>query len=427
MTAKPAKNPRPDVRADVIVIGAGVIGLAVAYYALRAGARVTVLEQGDIGAGSSWGNAGLVVPSYNEPLADRAAVAQGLREIFNPAGFFALRLRPDAHLLTWLTSYLRHCTRRHYDGAVAVFNELNRDTLHLHRQLAEAAAGAYAFRQAGVLYLYRDRACWKAGRQTAAGIRRAGFRVEVVPRSQLPALVPALGDTVIGGIHYRDDAGLDPALFLQWLAAEVRSMGGDIRTQTEVYGFETSRRRVTALLTTGGKHAAEQIVLAGGAWLRRMGPWLKARLPIEGGKGISLTTDPGPGVTSVPLILAEAHAAVSPLADSLRVTGLLELCGLDMTLDPRRIRGIAQAAQHYLPAIGSLEKARVWRGLRPCTPDGLPLLGRLAAPSNVLVAGGHDTKGVSLAPVTGRLTADLLGGKAISAALQKALSPRRFQ
>jgi D-amino-acid dehydrogenase len=118
---------------------------------------------------------------------------------------------------------------------------------------------------------------------------------------------------------------------------------------------------------------------------------------------------------------------VSPLGEKLRVTGLLELAGLDMTLDPRRIRGIQQAVQRYVPAIGRLENAQIWRGLRPCTPDGLPLLGRLAPVSNVLVAGGHDTKGVSLAPVTGRLVADLLSGKPVSPLLKKALAPRRFQ
>jgi D-amino-acid dehydrogenase len=427
LTASPAKTPRSDSRADVIVIGAGVIGLAVAYYLLRSGARVTILEQGDIGAGSSWGNAGLVVPSYNEPLANRAAVAEGLREVFNPEGFFALRLRPDPHLFTWLARYLGHCTRRHYDRAVAVFNQLSRDTLRLHRQLAEAAAGAYTFQQAGVLYLYRDRDCWEAGRQTAGNISKAGFRVRELSPSELGALVPAAAASVIGGIHYRDDAGLNPALFLQWLAGEVKNLGGDIRTQTEVYGLENTKRRVTGVLTTGGKHAAEQIVLAGGVWLRRMGRWLKVRLPVEGGKGISMTIQQKQPVTGIPLILAEAHAAVSPLGEDLRITGLLELCGLDMTLDPRRIRGISRAVRHYLPAMGSLDSARVWRGLRPCMPDGMPMLGRLATPSNVLVAGGHDTKGVSLAPVTGRLMADLLGGKAIPAALQKALSPRRFQ
>jgi len=420
-------DPENDRRPDVIVVGAGVIGLATACYALAAGADVTVLEQGDVGAGSSWGNAGLVVPSYNEPLADRAAVAEGLREVFNPEGFFALRPRPDAHLLGWLARYLVHCTPRHYRCAVAVFNELNRDTLRLHRELAAAADGAYGFRETGVLYLYRERGCWKQGLRAADRIRAAGFRADDLSPRELRKRVPAADTSVIGGIHYRDDAGLDPALFVQWLAGEVQRRGGQIRTRTEVYGFEGGRRRVTALLTTEGRFRAEQIVLAGGAWLRKLGGWLGVRLPVEGGKGIGVTMAGAREATRVPLILAEVHAAASPIGDRLRLTGLLELCGLDMTLDPRRVRGIHQAVRRYLPGIPSLDRAQVWRGLRPCTPDGLPLLGRLAAPANVLVAGGHDTKGVSLAPVTGRLAADLLAGGQITPALEKALSPRRFR
>ena len=414
-------------RTDVIVVGAGVIGLATAYYALRAGARVTVLEQGDVGAGSSWGNAGLVVPSYNEPLTDRAAVAEGLRQVFDPGGFFALRPRPDAHLLGWLARYLAHCTRRHYRRAVSLFNELNRDTLRLHRELAAAAGGAYGFREAGVLYLYRERRSWREGLRAADRIRSAGFRAAALSPPELRRLVPAADASIVGGVHYRDDAGLDPALFVRWLADEVQKRGGQIRTRTEVYGFEGSRRRVTAVLTTEGRHRAEQVVLAGGAWLRRLGAWLGIRLPVEGGKGISLTTDQGAALTDVPLILAEAHAAVSPLAGRLRLTGLLELCGQDMTLDPRRVRGIHRAVRRYLKNVPRLDEARVWRGLRPCTPDGLPLLGRPAAPHNVLVAGGHDTKGVSLAPVTGRLAARLLAGRSIPDRLLRSLSPRRFR
>ncbi len=420
-------GPKNDRRPDVIVVGAGVIGLATAYYALAAGADVTVLEQGDVGAGSSWGNAGLVVPSYNEPLADRAAVAEGLREVFDPDGFFALRPRPDAQLLSWLARYLVHCTPRHYQRAVAVFNELNRDTLRLHRELAAAADGAYGFREKGVLYLYREHDCWKRGLRAANRIRAAGFGASDLSPLELQKWVPQADPSVIGGIHYRDDAGLDPALFVQWLAGEVKRRGGQIRPRTEVYGFEGCRRRVTALLTTEGRYRAEQVVLAGGAWLRKLGGWLGVRLPVEGGKGISMTMAGAREVTRVPLILAEAHAAVSPIGDRLRFTGLLELCGLDMTLDPRRVRGIYQAVRRYLQGVPSLDGAQVWRGLRPCTPDGLPLLGRLAAPTNVLVAGGHDTKGVSLAPVTGRLAADLLAGGQITPALEKALSPRRFR
>jgi len=420
-------GPGHNRRADVIVVGAGVIGLSTAYYALAAGARVTVLEQGDVGAGSSWGNAGLVVPSYNEPLTDGAAVREGLREVFDPGGFFALRPRLDARLAGWLIHYLAHCTPRHYRRAVAIFNELNRETMRLHRELAADAGGAYAFRETGVLYLYRERGCWKRGLQAADRIRAAGFRADDLSPPQLRERVPAAGAAVIGGIHYRDDAGLEPSLFVQWLAGEVRRRGGRIRTRTEVYGFERNRRRVTALLTTQGRYRAGQIVLAGGAWLQRLGAWLGVRLPVEGGKGISMTMAGAPAVTRVPLILAEAHAAVSPMGDRLRLTGLLELCGLDMTLDPRRVRGIHRAVRRYLRDVPSLDEAQVWRGLRPCTPDGLPMLGRLDTPDNVLVAGGHDTKGVSLAPVTGRLAAGLLAGDQMAPGLDKALSPRRFR
>jgi D-amino-acid dehydrogenase len=253
----------------------------------------------------------------------------------------------------------------------------------------------------------------------------SGFASDVFSGDEVRGVEPAAGRTVIGGIRFLTDASLDPAKFLGWLARQATAWGVRIKTETEVFDFQLGRNRVNSVLTTRGEFRAEQVVLAGGAWLAPLGQRLGVNLPVEGGKGISQTfSKPGMNVRQ-PLMLEEHHVAVSPLTNALRITGALELSGLDWTINPDRARGIHRSAIRYLPLIEPLHPSEIWRGLRPCTPDGLPLVGRLNSLNNVIVAGGHDTKGMTLAPLTGQYVTRLLAGQAIGD-FEHRLSPARF-
>jgi D-amino-acid dehydrogenase len=408
----------------VLVIGGGVIGLSAAYFASQAGADVTVVERGEIGSGSSSGNAGLVVPSFFEPLPSPGVIREALGRIMDPEGFFGIRARLDPFLFSWLVRFAGFSRRGHFHQAVELFLRLNEEGLKEHLEMAAAAGGNYEFIQKGLLFLFLkherlDQAAKKAERAISAGIPCL-----VLSRREVRDLEPEASEKVAGGIRYRTDAMLQPALFLQWLKKQAEAKGVNIREQTEVYGFQANRGRVSAALTTRGVQKADQIVLAAGAWIRPMGRWLGVNLPVEGGKGISLTFTKPKLRVQQPLILDE-HVAVSPFSSVLRVTGVLELAGLDMTLNPARVLGLRRTAARYLPGLKGLRPEEVWRGLRPCVPDGLPLLGRLRRYPNVIVAGGHDTRGISLGPVTGRYVARLLGGESLRD-MERMLSPNRF-
>ncbi|MGD9123708.1 MAG: FAD-dependent oxidoreductase, partial [Desulfarculaceae bacterium] len=383
---------------SIVIIGGGVIGLATAYYAAVAGARVTLVERSHLGAGSSSGNAGLVVPSFVAPLAAPGVIAEGLSQLLSEEGFFAIRPRLDPALFSWLARFALNCNQRNFNRAVKVFNQINPQGLVLHQKLALSAGGAYQFRQKGLLYLYLDSRRLEQDSRDLNDIYGGEVSFKILSGPEARQMLPEASSCVAGGIILFDDAGLEPRLFLDWLAREAASQGAKLLSQTEVYGFEGNKGLIQRVLTTSGPIRADQVVLAGGAWLRQMGRWLGVSLPVEGGKGLSLTFASPPRMVDLPLILAESHVAVSPMGQALRVTGMLELAGIDLTLNPGRLRGIQRAASRYLPWIGALEAAQVWRGLRPCTPDGLPILGRLRRWPNLLVAGGHDTKGVSLGP-----------------------------
>jgi D-amino-acid dehydrogenase len=414
-----------DRQADVLVIGAGVVGLSVAYFSARKGAKVLVIEKGEVGAGSSSGNAGLIVPSYFEPLPAPGVIRKSLPDLFNPQGFFGIRPRFDPSFFLWLLRFARFCNRRDFESHSELLLHLNKEALRVHLDFAALGGAAYEFSRKGLLLLYLTRKRWEESQQRAMKASRFGLGTEILSGDEVRHAEPAAGKGVVGGVRYFADAGLNPLRFIHWLADSASTAGAGITTDCEVYAFRTSGKRLRSVLTTRGEFQADQVVLAAGAWLKDMGRLLDVHLPVEGGKGISQTFYGSTGAVMEPLILDEHHVAVSPLAGALRVTGLLELSGTDLSLSQRRVKGIRQAASLYLPELKTMNPNEVWRGLRPCTPDGLPLLGRLTSWSNVFVAGGHNTKGMTVGPLTGELVSRLLDGLDIRE-YGKAFSPGRF-
>jgi D-amino-acid dehydrogenase len=348
-----------------------------------------------------------------------------LRHLFDKDRFFGLRMRSDPRFLFWLARFARGCNRKDFQSNSALFMRLNHEAVQVHRELARLGGWEYGFSQRGLLYLFLNRKRFIQARERAARAMESGLASEVFSGDEIRDVEPAAGRAVIGGIHFLGDAALEPAKFLQWLARQASAWGVRIMTEAEVFDFRLGRNRVNSVFTTKGEFKGEQVVLAGGAWLASLGRRLGVNLPIEGGKGISLTFSKPKMTARRPLILDEYHVAVNPLSHALRITGTLDLSGLDLTIQPDRVTGIQRSAGRYLPLMEPLRPSEVWRGLRPCTPDGLPMVGRLHALNNVIVAGGHDMKGMTLGPLTGQQVTRLLAGQSIGDFEEK-LSPRRF-
>ncbi len=410
---------------DVIIIGGGVIGVSVAYYAADLGASVLVIEKNHIGAGSSCGNAGLLVPSHCNPLPTPGVVARGIRYLFNPEGPFYIHFRADLELVRWLWRFYRFCNAKHFYHCVGIFSKMGRESLQLHRQLADLGGHRYQFRQDGMLNLYITDQAFQEAREDVVRVKSCGEHSVILDADEARELEPAAGVRVVGGILNKIDGCIDPLEFVKWLAEKAREKGVRFLVDTEVFWLKTDRRRVSKVVTTRGDFEAGQVVLATGAWLPLLAAELEAKIPIEAAKGYSMTFAKTPGAPQIPLILEEARVAVTPFADALRLAGTLELSGLDLAIGRRRLKAIESETYRYLPKLGGLEIREIWRGLRPCTPDGLPVIGRLRPWSNVFVAGGHATKGMSLGPVTGKYLSQMLVGESIGM-LERSLSPNRF-
>jgi D-amino-acid dehydrogenase len=388
---------------DVVVLGAGIVGACAALELARGGARVEVIERGGgWGEGCSWGNAGLIVPSHSRPIAAPESLRAGLGWMLHRSSPFGLRLRPA--LAPWLARYVRASTARHAAAGERLQRELTVESLALLRELSASGIEA-GFTEPGLLAVYTDHPDQAAGEAASETGRALGARLLSGPEAR--DLEPALTSAVRAGVLFPGEASCDPVRLVRALGAAAIERGADLRTGVEVGSLRELR--------------AGHVVVAAGAWSGRLAATAGLRLPIQGGKGYA--GEWGAMPLNRPLYMHDQRCVANPLADRLRMTGGLILDGLDEGFDPRRVQAIRAAAATVLGL--RAEPQLVWSGLRPCTPDGLPAIGTHAAAPGVVFATGHAMLGVALAPLTGRLVAGLVAGRAAHPALAP-LSPERF-
>jgi D-amino-acid dehydrogenase len=405
------------MRPDAVVIGGGAPGVSCALELARRGASVTLLERGPgLASGCSAGNAGLICPSHSAPLANPTAVRNGLRWMLKPDSPFYLKPRPTA--VPWLARFLL-AARRAEAGANAI-RTLSVASLALHAELAaEIETG---FERRGVLNVYTSEESLNGGRREA---ERSGLRFDVLDRDGALALEPALAPRTLGGVYYPDEAHVDPLRFVQAIGEAAAAAGAEIRTEVEVRGLRRANGRV-AVDTTDGELRPETVVLAAGAWSGRLARGAGVFVPLEGGKGYHVDLEAGEGDPRIPTWLQEAWAIATPLPGRLRLAGTLELAGLDLTIDRARADAVRRGGVRGLRGLEGRRVLDVWAGLRPCTPDGLPVIGRPAGLDGLVLATGHAMKGVSLAPITGRLVGEIVAGESPSLDLSS-VRPDRFR
>jgi D-amino-acid dehydrogenase len=409
-------------RADVLVLGGGVIGVASAYFLASNGAKVVVLDQGEIGSGCSYGNAGLAVPSHSVPMAQPGMIAKGMKWMFSADSPFYIKFRWDGSLFSWLWKFRAACREERVRRAIPLLRDLSLESVRL---LDELKGIPCHYERKGLLLAYRSAEGFEEGRHEADLLSEFGLSSRPMGGAAARALVSSLRDGVVGAIHFPDDAHFDPALFVRGLRRQAETLGVEFRTRTEILGFETSGRTITAVKTSAGNCSADQIVLATGSWSPGVARELGLKIPIQPAKGYSITMASPTEPPALPLLLMESKIAVTPMGPHLRLAGTLELAGLDFSINERRVDAIRRGAREWLSGLEGLPELEVWRGLRPCTPDGLPILGRPAAFDNLILATGHAMIGMSLGPVTGKLIAQMVAREKPSIDVS-ALSPDRF-
>ena len=400
----------------ILIIGGGVAGLCTAYFCARRGFNVTVVERKSARRdGCSFGNAGMVVPSHFVPLAAPGAVASALKWMWNPASPFYVRPRWDADLLGWGMKFWRAANAEHVRRAAPLLRDLALASRAVYEEFAAQPGSDFGLVKRGLLMLCHERHTLDEEAKTAEEARALGIPAEVLDAKLTARLDPDARLDIAGAVYFPLDCHLTPERFMAALQTQVERLGVDFLWDSEVLGWKIENRgRIRAVILSGDRETeADEFVLCGGSWSPGLARRLGLNIPIQAGKGYSLTLPEPRQRPRLCSILIEAHVAVTPMGDTLRVGGTMEIAGLNEDINPVRVRGIIDSFCKYFPDFRpeDFDGVRPWCGLRPCSPDGLPFVGRAKAFSNLSLATGHAMMGMTLGPVTGKLIARIISGE----------------
>ena len=424
----------------VLIIGGGVIGLCTAYYCARRGLEVTVIERkAEERDGCSFGNAGMIVPSHFIPLAAPGMVKLALKWMWNPASPLYIKPRLDTALVSWGIKFIRAANAGHVRRAAPLLRDLSLASRKCFEEFAALPNTDFGLVKKGLLMLCKTAHALEEEAKMVAQANALGVPAEVLDAKQTAALDPGVRMEIAGAVYFPLDCHLATQRFMAVLQRECEQVGVRFVWNTEVNemvasgvsfnvsikmyhtdrGFRREERthtkqpRLVELVKTGaGEFEADEFVLCGGAWSSDFARELGLRIPMQAGKGYSLTLPKPRQLPQICSICTEARVAVTPMDGALRVGGTMEIAGLNENINPIRVRGIIASFCRYFPEFRSsdFDGIQPWRGLRPCSPDGLPYIGRTKKFSNFSVATGHGMMGLSLGPVTGKIVSEILSG-----------------
>jgi D-amino-acid dehydrogenase len=394
--------------ASAVVIGGGVAGLCSAYYLRKRDIEVTLLESNRVGSGASWGNGGWICPAQAGPLPEPGLTWYGIRSLLDPGSPLYFQRRKLPELAPWLLRFWTYCNKRDHEHGVEALAKLGRGVFDLVDEM-RADGVEFELHQQGMLVAAKDPDLAREELDKLAPMRAHGYELpeDVVVGDELHAIEPALGDAIEGGFVVREHWHVRPDSFTRGIAEALRRMDVEIVEGAEVSDFLTDNGRVRTVRSAVGDHSADAFLIAAGAWSTSLAEMVGVRFPMEAGKGYSFFVKPSV-MPSHSILLADVHVGCTPLGDQMRIGGTMEFSGLNTRLDDRRISDITVAAKSCFQPWQSPEIEQRWAGMRPITPDGLPILDIAGSLENLYVASGYSMQGVTLAPPAGEAMAELV-------------------
>lgn len=409
------------------IIGGGIIGLSTAYYLLQTGHQVTIIDQSDLKDGCSVGNAGMIVPSHIIPLAAPGMISKGMRWMFNSTSPFYVKPRLRVDLLKWGFQFYKHATAGHVTKSIPALKELSLYSKARYQQLAKELPFDFGYHERGLLMLYQTKETEHEESETARIANDHGIQAHILSSEEVQHLEPDVKVNVRGGVYFPGDAHITPQALVTQLIRFLKDHGVQFLTNTIVKDFTVENQKIKKIVTDRGEHPYDEVVLATGSWSGEVAARLKISLPMQAGKGYSFTLQNVEKNIRIPSIFLEARVAVTPMGTTLRFGGTMEITGVDHTISMNRVKGIVDSIPRYYPEmkVAMPKQTEIWHGLRPCSPDGLPYIGRSSRIKNLIFATGHAMMGLSLGPGTGKIVADLITGATPEVPLT-AFVPERF-
>lgn len=403
-------------KGTAVIIGGGIIGLASAYYLIKSGWTVTLIDKGNLMDNCSQGNAGMIVPSHFIPLASPGMISKGIQWMFDSRSPFYVKPSFDFSLISWGWKFMKSANAAHVERTAPFLRDYHLLSKQLYEALSSEKDFDFGLEKKGILMLYKTEKAGEEEIHVAEEGKRLGLDIEMLSKEQVQAVEPGIKLDVLGAVHYHCDAHLYPyALFAQ-LVKYLESNGANIILNAEVKGFDIRNGEIKSVHAGEKQIPGDLFVMTGGSWLPQLAKLAGLSIPVMPGKGYSFM-EPNDVHTIVhPALLIEARVAVTPMNGEVRFGGTMELAAVNDKINMKRVEGIVSSIPQYYPELDIKVpvKERVWYGFRPCSPDGLPYLGYSKKLKNLIVAGGHGMMGISLGPATGKIVAELANEEALS-------------
>ena len=411
----------------VTIIGGGVIGLCSAYYLQKEGYDITVIERGDITDGCSFGNMGYMSPSHFIPLASPGIISQGLKWMLNSTSPFYIKPRFNFDLMQWGYHFWKNSTSKKVDQNAPHLNAILQLSRQLINDMRHDIGDVFDMEEKGCLMMCKQQKTLDHEFHLADMAEKFGLQVERLNRDAVQQLEPDVELGVAGAVLFKDDCHFNPGKMVIALKKYLENTGVQFLLNTTVTGFTRSNNKISAVITDKGELAVEQIILAPGSWLPALTKMMGIKLLLQPGKGYSYTYEHVEKNIKYPAILVDGRCAITPWGQALRIGGTMELSGINNKVMLSRMQGIYNSAKDFYPGlkIDFPPTDKIWNGLRPVTPDGLPYIGKVPNTDNVIIAGGHAMLGISLGTGTGKLVTEIMSNKNASVKLL-AFSPTRF-
>jgi len=416
-----------DADRHIVIVGAGVIGVCAARFLAQRGARVTVVDAGEVGGGASSGNAGLLSLGHL-PIPQPGVVGTALKWMWRGDSPLYIKPRADPSLLAWLWRFRAACNARALESSMRVLGELSAATVGMFEQFHDESGGAFHYERRGYYEVYRTPEGFAQGKHHAAITARHGFGHEVVDGDALREREPAIAENLVGAVFYPDSAQCNPHAFVRAVADLARADGAEVLEHAPVASVDVvDGRAVGVTLGDGREIRADMVVMAAGAWSVELLRPIGVKIPMQPAKGYHLDVPTPEPALRTAIVLGEANMAVTPMDGFVRLAGTLEFSGLNLDMRRERLEMLLRGARGFLKGYdGEIARLSEWVGLRPCSPDGLPILGWAPRMEGLFLATGHGMLGLTQGPASGKLVAEaLLDGRATTMDIG-AMSPGRF-